>query len=342
MRAYEKKFLRRRFLWGDNEYADGYRSLLDLLGAGLECFVHNSPDRPRFISVVSPLRKMGGDNADGLYPFAPLAPGRRYRVRGTLGAAVYLGFTIYGGDDNERFHLVSNLSTPDVQLDGGGGFELVITPSPTGSEANVLRTDQTARCLLIRRYYLDKAAMASDPGIQDIEPLDAAHPPGLLTGAEMERQIKALSSFLRGWVNLTPIPMPPVPFAYNRFTKPRPASTETGHWSTPDNHHSFGLFRLKDDEALFVRGRAPECIYWSVQLWNPYLQTFDYVNHPTAMNSSEVQLDPDGSFELCIASRDPGHRNWLSTTGKRRGMVYFRFLKATSTPTALEATVRPI
>ena len=40
---------------------------------------------------------------------------------------------------------------------------------------------------------------------------------------------------------------------YNRFIPPRKASEDTGHWSTPDNHHSFGLFRLKHpDQALFV------------------------------------------------------------------------------------------
>lgn len=205
-----------------------------------------------------------------------------------------------------------------------------------------MRTDNTARCLVIRRYYLDKQGMADNPGIESIEPLDPVPTPGLLSGREMERQLKALSSFLRGWLNLTPIPMPPVPFAYNRFSRPRPASADTGHWSTPDNHHSFGLFRLREDQGLFVRGRAPKCTYWSVHLWNPYLQTLDYEHHPVAMNCSEVELEEDGSFELCIAHRDPGHRNWISTSGKKRGMVYFRFLQSASQPEALQADTRSL
>ena len=182
--------------------------------------------------------------------------------------------------------------------------------------------------------------MAEEPGVESIEPLDPVDTPALLSGEEMERQLKALSSFLRGWLNLTPIPMPPVPIAYNRFGKPRPASTDTGHWSTPDNHHAFALFRLKERQALYVRGRAPACIYWSMHLWNPYLQTFDYVNHPAAINCSEVKLQADGSFELCIAHENPGHPNWVSTTGKKRGMVYFRFLKSAVTPEALTTEVR--
>lgn len=345
MRAYERKFLRRRFLWGDNEFADGYRSLMDLLSAGLECFVHNDPERPRFVPILSPERKLGGDNADALYPFAPLSPGRRYRIRGTLGAAIYVGVTVYGGEDNERFHIVSNVSTPDLHVNADGTYELLITPDvmtvPRGGPT-LLRTDDTARCLVLRRYYLDQDARAEDPGTETIEPLDPVAPRGPLTAEDMERQLRALSSFIRGWLNLTPIPMPPIPLAYNRFRKPQPVATDTGHLSTPDNHHAFGLFRLDDDQALYVRGRAPECVYWSVHLWNPYLQTYDYQNHRVALNSSQVRLEPDGSFELCIASRDPGHPNWVSTASHRRGMVYFRFLKAAVTPPPLESEVRSI
>ncbi len=341
LRAYEKKFLRRRFLRGDTELAEGYRAMLDLLATGLDCYVHNSPERPRFVSLVSPVRKIGGDNADALYYFAPIAPGRGYRIRGTMGGAVYLGFTIYGGEDAKKFHIVSNASTPEVQIAPDGSFELRITPRSSGAR-NDLRTDGSASCIVLRRYYLDDAEMAQRPGQQSIEPDDAPSTPGLLTGVEMERQLRLLTSFLEGWFRFIPMPMPPIPFAYNRLVPPRQASSDTGHWSTPDNMHSFGFYLLKENQALYIRGRSPECLYWSVHLWSPYLQTYDYVNHPCAMNSEAVKLSPDGSFELCIAHRDPGHDNWISTTGRPRGFVYFRWLKAKGVPAKLETRVRTV
>ena len=95
LQSYERKFRWRRMLTRDNEFAEGYSSMLDLLAVGLDCYIHNSPDEPHFVSLVSPIRKIGGDNADALYLFAPLNPGRGYRVHGTMGSAVYLAFTVY-------------------------------------------------------------------------------------------------------------------------------------------------------------------------------------------------------------------------------------------------------
>ncbi len=340
LRSYERKFRWRRLLTRDNELAEGYSAMLDLLAVGLDCYIHNSPDEPSFVKLLSPIRKIGGDNADALYYFAPLNPGRGYEVRGTMGSAAYLAFTTYGGDTPKKFHIVSNTSTPGLKVDEDGRFELRISANASDSNGNAIRTDTTTNCVIVRRYYLDKSAMSSDPGEQTIVPDDSPPTPGLLSGDEMGRRIRNLEQFLRGWFKLTPIPLPPIPPAYNRMSPPRQASADTGHWSTPDNIHSFGFFRVADDEGLVIRGRSPECLYWSVHLWNPYLQTYDYAHHPCAMSGSDVELEPDGSWELLISHRDPGHRNWISTTGHPRGFVYFRWLKSESPPEKLHTQLR--
>lgn len=342
LRSYERKFRWRRLLTRDNEFAEGYSAMLDLLAVGLDCYIHNSPDAPRFVRLVSPIRKIGGDNADALYYFAPLNPGQGYKIRGTLGGAAYLAFTTYGGKTPKKFHIVSNTSTPEVKIDDDGAFEIDITADASDADRNTLLTDPTVNCVIVRRYYLDKDAMENDPGLQAIEPKHPAPVPPLLTGEEMGKRIRQLEQFLRGWFKITPIPLPPIPPAYNKMSPPRQASADSGHWSTPDNKHSFGFFKLADDEALVIRGRSPECVYWSVHLWNPYLQTYDYANYPCALSSSEVELGDDGSWELLISHRDPGHPNWISTTGHPRGFVYFRWLKAERMPDKLTTSVRRI
>ncbi len=342
LRGFERKFRWKRMLNRDNEFAEGYSAMLDLLSVGLDCYVHNSPDEPRFVRLVSPVRKIGGDNADALYYFAPLHPGRGYKITGKMGSAVYLAFTVYGGKTPKKFHIVSNVSTPGVQVRDDGTFEVHITAAPEAANANDVATDDTANCVLVRRYYLDKAGMDDDPGTQVIAPDDPPPVPPLLTGDEMGKRIRNLEQFLQGWFAIGPVPLPPIPPAYNRMSPPRPASEDTGHWSTPDNIHSFGFFRVKDDEALVIEGRSPECLYWSVHLWNPYLQTYDYAHHPCALNSSEVELKEDGSWELLVSHRNPGHPNWISTTGHPRGFVYFRWLKSVSTPEKLKTSVRKI
>lgn len=342
LRRYERKFRWRRLLTRDNEFAEGYSAMLDLLAVGLDCYIHNSPDAPIFVRLVSPIRKIGGDNADALYYFAPLRPGARYTVEGTLGGAAYLAFTTYGGETPKKFHIVDNTSTPEVKIEEDGTFQLHITPDASEQGANVLHADATTSCLIVRRYFLDKDTMVKDPGVQAIAAEQPPAPPPLLSGDEMGRRIRNLEQFLRGWFKITPIPLPPIPPAYNKMSPPRQASADSGHWSTPDNIHSFGFFKLADDEALVIQGRSPECVYWSAHLWNPYLQTYDYTSYPCALSSSEVELDEDGSWELMVSHRDPGHPNWISTTGHPRGFVYFRWLKAENTPEKLTTHVRKI
>lgn len=341
LKSYERKFRWRRLLTRDNELAEGYSAMLDLLAVGLDCYIHNSPDDPSFVRLVSPVRKIGGDNAHALYYFAPLHPGREYRVEGTMGGAVYLAFTTYGGETPKSFHIVDNTSTPELAVQTDGRFEVRISATRS-TDPNTLLTDDTTNCLIVRRYFLDDDAIQHAAGAQSITALEPSPVPPLLTGDEMGRRIRQLEQFLQGWFKLTPIPLPPIPPAYNRMSAPRPAPADSGHWSTPDNMHAFGFFRLADDEALVIEGRSPECAYWSVHLWNPYLQTYDYAHHRCARSSAEVELRSDGSWELSIAHRDPGHPNWISTTGHPRGFVYFRWLKAKSTPEKLTTRVEKL
>ena len=41
---------------------------------------------------------------------------------------------------------------------------------------------------------------------------------------------------------------------------------------------------------------------------------------------ARVRSEPDGSFRMIIAHRDPGVPNWLDTEGRPFGMVFWRFM----------------
>src|SRR4029453_5689090 len=101
------------FLWGRNqaageEVADNYRQLLDLVSLGYDMYMANDWERPRFARIVSPWRKMGGANAHSLYDFRRLRGDRSYRVHGRINRVAYVGFTVYGGESEERVHITSN------------------------------------------------------------------------------------------------------------------------------------------------------------------------------------------------------------------------------------------
>jgi hypothetical protein len=103
-------------------------------------------------------------------------------------------------------------------------------------------------------------------------------------------------------------------------------------WGTPDNVYSLGLFRLEPDEALVIEGRSTGCVYFGAQLWNRYMQSLDYRYHRVSLNSSEIAFEPDGSFRLVVARRDPGMPNWLDTAGHREGVVFCRWLQSDAPP----------
>src|SRR5581483_2670023 len=78
---------------------------------------------------------------------------------------------------------------------------------------------------------------------------------------------------------------------------------------------------------------------WGVQLWNRYMQSLDYRHHRVSLNREQVALEPDGSFRVVVAQRDPGVPNWIETAGHREGLVFCRWLQADTLPEQATATV---
>jgi hypothetical protein len=71
------------------------------------------------------------------------------------------------------------------------------------------------------------------------------------------------------------------------------------------------------------------------------MQTYDYANRRISRNRRQTRLDPDGSFRLVIAHRDPGVANWLDTEGRGFGIVFWRFMLPESEIETPEAEVVP-
>ena len=97
-------------------------------------------------------------------------------------------------------------------------------------------------------------------------------------------------------------------------------------FATPDNQYVGGWYKLAEDEALVMTGRAPKCRYCGVQLWSRWLESLEFLYRPVCLNHSQMKLEADGSFRIMVAHRDPGSPNWLDTSGHREGGVVFRWL----------------
>ena len=306
---------------------EGYRWLTDVLGVALDCYLHADPARPEFIQIVSPTRKFGGDNPDAFYYFAPLDPTRTYRVRGQMGDACYLSLCVYGGPTDGRWsnRIVSTIHAGEMTFGPGRTFEIVV--GPTEHRGNWLRLDPDAVCLVTRDYLLD-----STRGVQaryTIEATEPAPPPRPPSDPEMASRLRATANFIRDLLNVCPIPLPGDP---NTVQEPYRQPPVTYGWAAPDATYAMGRFALDADEALVIEGRSPRCAFWNLCLWNAFLQTFDYRYERVSINGSQLLSEPDGSWRIVVAQRDPGHPNWLSTAGHDQGLLWFRWFLAEDLP----------
>jgi hypothetical protein len=128
----------------------------------------------------------------------------------------------------------------------------------------------------------------------------------------------------------------------NQIEEPYPVPQRTYGWAAADAAYAMGSFELGPDQALVLEGRSPQCVFWNVCLWNPYLQTYDYRYEQVTLNGGQVRYEPDGSWRIVIAARDPGISNWISNADHPSGRIWFRWFLPESPPTKPKASVMPI
>lgn len=59
--------------------------------------------------------------------------------------------------------------------------------------------------------------------------------------------------------------------------------------------------------------KRPRCRYFSMCLYNRWLESLDYVCSTVHLSHVKTHFMPDGTFEYAIGPVNPGHRNWLDT-----------------------------
>jgi Protein of unknown function (DUF1214) len=328
LREGESTFAGREDL-GALDVTEGYRHLTHLLAYGLDLYLEGDAERPSFTPLASPTQKILGDNVDSIYFFAPLRGDRGYRIRGVRGAGVYLAFCVYGGKPDGEWseRVVANVSQRDLRFAPDGSFELILSPTaPPSFSGTWVKLEPDAVCVITREYFEHPGA--TRPSRFRIEPLEALPPPAVLDDAGLAHRLRAVATFVRETLHIVPLPaLPP-----NLIGPPMPWSPHVPGWGTPDNIYALGAFALGPDDALLIEGRSPRCTYWGVQLWNRYMQSLDYRHYRVSINGAQATLEPDGSFRVVVAHRDPGVPNWIEPAGHDRGLVFCRWLQAESPP----------
>lgn len=316
---------------------EGYRYLFTILQVGIDAYVWADPAAPHFVEIVGPLRKWGGDNADSVYNFAPIDPRRTYRVRGRRGDAVYLSLTVYGGPDDGRWseRIVGTVNDRALTFDAGGNFEVVL--SPEEHPGTWLKLEPDAVCAITRDYLVETPQQRRAEW--QIEAIGNPPGPERLDDETFARRLRAALTWVREQGNLVPVPNLTGP---NEIGEPYGVPKVAYGWVAGDASYAPGAFALAEDEALVIEGRSPECAFWNLCLWNPFLHTFNYERERVTINGGQVRYEDDGSWRIVVAHRDPGHPNWVSTAGHPKGLIWLRWFYPSETPSRPTSRVVPI
>ena len=327
------------------DVADSHRALMHTLEASLVGYFEQDSASPDLRRIVTPSRKLTGDNPDAIYFDAPLAPERAYVLHGSMQDAVYFSLTIEEGmeEGNMASNTAGVINNTTMDIDSNGSFTLYLGGEPR--EKNWIALSPGASRLTTRHYFEHPRPAALDPELEPrmrIECLTPAEAPPPANDASIAAGIRRVANALRsrtlgmppmanseppGFVSLVPnefpVPQPPADFGLAAF----------------DAHYSMAPFFINADEALVITGRWPSCCFANVCLWNRFQQTLDYRNRQVSLNRSQTTLEEDGSFRVVLAHQDPGLPNWIDTEGKLFGLVFWRFFMVEGEVETPQATV---
>lgn len=343
----------------DIDVAEGYRYVTQVLSGMSEFFVEGDPDHPRMASIVNPARKLQGDNPDAIYHFAQIRGDRSYRVFGVRGEESYISFTIHSeaADGGFNGRVLADINDSQFTFAADGSYEIVLSADPPSSHgsvdasANWVQLAPDARMLIVRSYFLREQSAQNDPLVAvriGIEVLDDVPPPPPLDDATLAARLTAGVAFLRQTTlgQALPNAVSPAPFMGkepNTVGEPwsfRNAGVDAA--GAVDIFYSMGRWDLGPDDALVMRGTIPPSRFTNVMLWNRHMQTLEYAHRCSSLNSDQITYEPDGSYTIVIAHRDPGVPNWLDTGGHRVGTIFWRYLLPESDPAIAACEVVPV
>ncbi len=314
--------------------AEGRRFLLRMLAASVDTYLEYGDDaRPAFHHAESATRKMFADCPDTDYMRAPirLGQGRVYRLWGRVPPdALYVGVLLYG----KGGRIGNRLTHQDLNLDHEGCFELFI--SADEQQGDWLAGDGDETAVLVRQYFTDREAQESAE--LHIELLGDPPPARTLDDDTVAEQLHRADRMVRAIFQRTlQAQQLGAAVGENRFVQVPGEQL----FPTPDNTYSAAWYQVAEGQRLLVRGRLPRARYFSVTLYNAWLESLDYQRHVVSLNHEQLKLQSDGSFEICLSDVDPGVPNWLDIAGHWEGAIIARALLLEGEMPELELEVQP-
>ena len=299
----------------EREAADGHQYVMRMLTAVADsALLTVDPRRPAFMPMLESVRYVGASGPDIDYDVALVLPGVRYRIAGERGSASFVGIAVYAqAGEQGASGIVAAVDVDEIT-------------GPEGSFVYEFDHPDSAR-VIIRQYFHDRSTQHRGHWTIDQVP-PSPQEGGVVTrptvAAMTERVVNAAES-LRWNAQLNQLWSPERRATPNAFVRQTPDEIVAAI-TNPEVVYAFSWWRLEAGEALEIAFTPPETPYWGLQICDRWFQC--YPDRRMNLNDQQVRYEPDGSVRLFLADGDPGHPNWLDTSGHRVGTMFFRWLHA--------------
>lgn len=310
--------------------AEGWRYLTRLTRIGLEMHLEFADaDFPGFFAPSHETGKIGADNPDNLYLMARLNGHHRYRIHGQRGTVNYLSFgTQKGGYETDgRMIQTGFVDAADVQIDPETGeFQIELGVEP--QQGHWLPMELETTTLIVRQTFVDRRV--EQAAMLRIERIDADAAPQALSLEALEQGLQRTAGFVNGTAKVF-ADWAQSYLAHPNQLPPADQSLCQKAGGDPNIFYYHSCWQLGPDEALVVNvPHIPDCRLWNFQINNWWMESLDYRFHRICHNQSSARLNSDASLTLILSHQDPGHPNWLTTTGLPSGTMCFRWVGASS------------
>lgn len=307
----------------EQEANEGMRWLLRVISMSTEVAADTNARQPHFQRMDTAARKIGGDNPDAEYEFAQIDGQYDYRISGNVGTIRYLGFTINGGQGMVPRRQVAYVSDRTLTLDEDGNFTFILSQEKPEVEGDWVQIPKDASGILVREYIADRENEIR-PTLQ-IEILGEKPPFSPPTDKEIADSIIGTSYAFLKLSTLHKTVLPELLEESNRFIRATPEKLG-GAITGADNLYMIGSYQIAEDEALVVEVTPPKVRYWNFTLESRWHEIGDYLHRATSRTLEDVEYEPDGSVQFVISHTNPGHPNWLDTSGHAFGFMTFRWI----------------
>lgn len=313
---------------GDRPTTDGLRHLTRLTVLAFQwCIEFADPDHPAFYRHDDDITPWGGPNVDNTYLRARVRGDAPYVVTGSTGHNHGFVLSTHEGDMQlEQYGVYDELWSDQLATEPDGSFTLHLGGPPR--ERNWMPLDPRTTNVTIRQYFDDwRVDVPESFAIERADPVDppSAPTPDQLR-ARLDDAIEWIERSVHYWCRY-------IDSAVQRCGWNSIVGAGSTRGGSNGIAYGNGFVDLADDEAMIVEGDAPDAWTWNFLLYDlGWFQSLDIANRITSLNARQLHVDVDGRFRIVIAHHDPGVANWLDTTGLRRTMLTYRYIRTSTSP----------